>query len=211
MKWRASGFSLVELMTVVAIILIVAAIAMPAIQRINVTYQMNAAGHSAAGLLQQARLQAVKSNQPAYAQYTTTTTPNMVFVNGDPTVTTYAIGNPDVILSSRISFQTAGMPDHSQLKAYLGVTPVTAGSPSLQTGTAIGFNARGLPCLEGATPAVCQQQDAGGATPVFIWFISDGNGAWGAITVTAAGRIKSWRLASLDATLSACGYAACWQ
>lgn len=213
MKRRASGFSLVELSVVVVIILIVSAIAVPAIERINNAYRIDAAGHSVAGLLQQARLQAVKSNQAAYAQYNFTQLPNMVFVNADPAVKTYVAGNPDVALSLAVAFQTTLPADVNidQLTDYLGVTPATTGSPSLQLGPVIGFNARGLPCMEGASPAVCVQQDAGGATPVFAWFISDGRGDWEAITVTAAGRIKTWRLANRDATLTACGYAVCWQ
>ena len=211
MRRRESGFSLVELLLVVTIIVIIAAIAIPAIQRINITYKLDASARSAASLIQQARLQAVKSNQPAYTQYNTTSTPNMVFVNTDPSVTTYVAGNGDVALSSIVSFQQTGLPDHAQLDAYLGVSG-TPGSPKLQIGTVIGFNARGLPCVEGAAgPAVCQQQDATGATPVFGWFISDGHKSWSAVTVTAAGRVKSWHLASLDATSTTCGYPACWQ
>jgi prepilin-type N-terminal cleavage/methylation domain-containing protein len=213
MKRRAktTGFSLIELLAVMAILLVVTAIALPAIQKINVTYQMDVAAHSTASLLQQARLQAVSSNQPAYAQYVAATIPNSVFVNGDPSVTHYVSGNPSVAFGSRITFQISGLPDHSQLDAYLGVAPPPAGSPSVQIGTVVGFNARGLPCLEGASPAVCKQLDAGGATPAFLWFLSDGNGSWGAITITPAGRIKGWRLANRDASLASCGYPACWQ
>jgi prepilin-type N-terminal cleavage/methylation domain-containing protein len=209
MQRKEAGFSMVELLIVVAIMVIISAIAVPNLQRINASYKLDSAEHSAASLLQQARLQAVRNNQPAYVQYDTSKSPNMVFVNAD--LAAYAASDPDVELAIPLAFQTAGLPDHGQLDAYLGVS-TAPGSPKVQIGTPIGYNARGLPCVEGAAgPVVCQQQDASGATPVFEWFISNGRGGWGAITVTAAGRVKTWRMVSQNAASGACGYAACWQ
>src|SRR5262249_44490998 len=130
--------------------------------------------------LQQARMQAVRSNTPVYANYNSS---GIVFANGDPTVA-FAAGNPDVALASGLSFATTP-PDASQLNTYLGGTPTVP--------TNIGFNARGLPCTTAGNPAICTTITSG-----FEWFIKNGRGGWEAITVTPAGRIKSWRLSGMN-------------
>jgi Tfp pilus assembly protein FimT len=195
MRTRESGFSMVELMIVCVVMVIIAGLAVPNIFQTYRNYQLDSAGHSVASLLQQARMQAVKTNLPAYANFTNATAGNMAFVTNDPNNTTYAAGEPDVQLSPAVTFQ-AGPPDHAQLDAYLsGGTPQVAGS--------IGFNARGLPCTEsGGNPTVCAATTAG-----FEWFMQSAGG-WEAVTVTPSGRIKSWRLSV--ATGGTCGYTACW-
>ncbi|HEX4603072.1 MAG TPA: GspH/FimT family pseudopilin [Candidatus Angelobacter sp.] len=196
---QEKGFSLIELMIVCVVLIIISAIAVPNIMQINSMYKLDAAGHAVASLLQQARMQAVKSNVPVYAKYDNAT--NMVFATDDPG-NTYVAGNPDVAISSGLSFQ-ATPPDHSQLDTYVS----QSGGPAPQLATSIGFNARGLPCSEsGSNASVCQSVTAG-----FEWFIQKSNGGWEAITVTPAGRIKSWRLSKPSGGTSACGYNACWQ
>jgi prepilin-type N-terminal cleavage/methylation domain-containing protein len=184
---REKGFSLLELMVVCALLVIIAAIAIPNIVRINATYKLDAAGHSAASLLQQARMQAVKTNQPAYAKYNAN---GLVYVTGDPSAA-WVAGNPDVALPGGLSFQTAP-PNTSQLDTYVGGTA--------QIPASMAFNARGLPCIAGANPAVCPSTTTG-----FEWFIQDSRGGWEAITVTPSGRVKSWRLTSTG------GGTAVWQ
>jgi prepilin-type N-terminal cleavage/methylation domain-containing protein len=197
MRTRESGFSMVELMIVCVIMVIIAGIAVPNIFQTFRNYQLDAAGHSVASLLQQARIQAVKTNLPAYVNYTNAAAGNMAFVTNDPnnTTYTYTAGQPDVQLSPAVTFQGAP-PDHAQLDAYLNVaTP--------QVGGSIGFNARGLPCTEGGgNPTVCNSAATG-----FEWFMQSAGG-WEAVTVTPSGRIKSWRLSM--ATGGTCGYTACW-
>jgi len=206
MKRPDAGFSLIELIIVLVVLLIISTIAIPAIRVTINNYRLDAAGHAVASLLQQARLQAVKTNQSTYAQYDTTKSPNLAFVNSDPTVA-YVNGNPDAELTTTVSFQAAGMPNHAQLDAYVG-----AGT-EIQIGTSIGFNARGLPCMADATNVLrCLQiNPATGGTRSFEWFVqSSSNQGWEAITVTAAGRIKTWRFSGFDAANTRCGYAACW-
>ena len=178
-----AGFTLIEVTMVCVIMLIIAVIAVPNIMRANATYKLDAAGHSLASLLQQARMQAVKFNQPQYAQYDPTT--GVAFVN-DGSTATYAVGNPDVGLTGSLSFQAAAQtpPDHTQLDTYVGYT---AGNTQPVIGLPIGFNARGLPCSANGNPAVCPS-----ATGGYEWFVQYGNKGWEAITVTPAGRIKSW-------------------
>jgi type II secretion system protein H len=190
---RERGFSLIELMVVCVILAIISALAVPNMMQMNTNYKLNAAGHSLASLLQQARMQAVKTNQPAYAKYDNT---GKAFVTGDPAAG-FAAGNPDVQLASDLSFQTAP-PNHDQLDAYAG------GAQAVAT---IGFNARGLPCTaNNANPAVCPSTTTG-----FEWFLQNSRGGWEAVTVTPSGRVKSWRLAKSTGGTAQCGYAACWQ
>jgi Tfp pilus assembly protein FimT len=194
MRTRESGFSMVELMIVCVIMVLIAGLAVPNIFQTFRNYQLDSAGHSVASLLQQARIQAVKTNLPTYVNYTNAAAGNLAFVTNDPNNTTYAAGEPDVQLSSAVTFQNTP-PDHSQLDAYINAAP-PAGIVS------IGFNARGLPCVEsGGNPTVCS------APAGFEWFMQSAGG-WEAVTVTPSGRIKSWRLSV--ATGGTCGYTACW-
>ena len=180
---RERGFSMIELMIVCVVLVIISVIAIPNIALIVNNYKLDAAGHSVASLLQQARMQAVHANLAAYA-ITSNGSPNMAFVASTPNAA-YAAGDPDVAISPSITFQpapaTVGF--HSQLDTYLG-----GGTPEVGS---IGFNARGLACIANATnPTVCTPNNAG-----FEWFMQSNTG-WEAVTVTAAGRIKSWRLVS---------------
>ncbi|HZD93589.1 MAG TPA: prepilin-type N-terminal cleavage/methylation domain-containing protein [Candidatus Sulfotelmatobacter sp.] len=183
---RERGFSLVELMTVCVVLIIISAIAVPNIARINASYKLDASGHSVASLLQQARMQAVKTNQPAYAKYDNAT--GMVYITSDPGLA-YVAGNPDVAVSKGLTFNAAPPSFHGQLDAYVG-------AGVWQIPDNIGFNARGLPCIAvPGNPALCVSFPPKG----FEWFIQNGSGGWVAVTVTPAGRIKTWRLNSTSA------------
>lgn len=207
-KKQERGFSMIELMVVCIVIVIISVIAIPNIAQINANYKLDAAGRSVASLIQQARLQAVKNNLPAYVKYDAAASPNIAYVNANSTLA-YAPGNPDVGLSSGLVFQTAGI-DHSQLDNYLGGAGVVI-EPMTNNITSIGFNARGLPCVPTGNPQICSASD-GGAPPAYLWLIRNPANAWEAVTVTPAGRIKSWRMVNSTAGAAAsCGFAACWQ
>ncbi|HZD08175.1 MAG TPA: prepilin-type N-terminal cleavage/methylation domain-containing protein, partial [Candidatus Limnocylindrales bacterium] len=196
MRIRQSGFSMVELMIVCVVMVIIAGLAVPNIFQAYRNYQLDSAGHSLASLLQQARIQAVKTNLPAYVNYTNLAAGNMAFATNNPANTTYAYtaGQPDVQLSPAVTFENGPPdpntpPEHTQLNAYLSAGP----GATPQIGGSIGFNARGLPCSEttpGGNPAVCNLPLG---TSGYIWFMQNNIG-WEAVTVTPSGRIKSWRL-----------------
>ena len=185
MKKREAGFSMIELMIVCVIMLLIAALAVPNIFQTYRNYQLDSAGHSVASLLQQARTQAVKTNQPVYVKYDNVAAPNLVYATDAPGKA-YASGNPDVAISAALSFQPPPTTNfHAQLDTYI------TGAPQLGTTTGIiGFNARGLPCVADANPAVCNLPPG---TSGFEWFMQS-NGGWEAVTVTSSGRIKSWRV-----------------
>jgi prepilin-type N-terminal cleavage/methylation domain-containing protein len=206
MQSRQSGFTLIELMIVLVIMLILAGLVVPNIRQMNASYQLSAAGHAVAGILQQARIQAVKTNQPVYATVDVTQVPDAAYIASDPAAAR-TNASPQVTVAGAIQFQNAGIPDHSQLDSFLG-----APGAAIEVATAVGFSPRGLPCIQSG--AACFQQDPlkAGATPAFEWFMQNTTTqAWEAVTVTPSGRIKVWRLGQLDATTKACGFPACWQ
>jgi len=187
---------MVELMIACVIMVIIAALAVPNITRTYQNYRLDAAGHSVAGLLQQARMQAVKTNAPAYANTTNASSGNMAFVSTDNS-TAYTAGEPDIQLSAAVTFQpppTSPLTFHTQLDTYLNGGSTTQ-TPTI--GGPIGFNARGLPCVANTgNPTVCSLPVL---TSGFIWFMQSSIG-WEAVTVTTSGRIKAWRLVSQTST-----------
>ena len=214
---RNRGFTLIETVLVVAIALIITAIAVPAIRRTVSIYRLDASSHALASMLQEARMSAVKTNQPYYAEYgvvgTAGVAPNMAIAlpasrvnipfvppltGGQYTPST----DPAIATSGNVNVSAAGaaVPGHGQLDNSMGVA-----AAAVQAGGAIGFNARGMPCV----PNNASQWLCNGAATGFIWFMQDAmTGGWAAVTVSPAGRIKSWRLTS---TNGGCGFANCWQ
>ena len=206
------GFSLVELMVVMAIIMLIAGLALPQLRKVNTRYKLDTSGHAIAGLIQQARLQAVRSNQPAYAQFDATNPlANLAYVNSDKSAyVPDAIGVPVQTTKGGVMLQATvppGMVD--QLNAYLvGTSPSVFVEPP---GTPIGFSPRGVPCVgSSSNPAVCVQQDPGNSNLVatFLWLMTTGQGDWEAITVTAGGKVRTWQLLK---NTTGCGYPKCWQ
>jgi len=207
---KRRSFSLIELLVVVAIVLLIAALAMPQLQRVQTLYKLDTSGHSVAGLVHQARLQAVRSNQPAYVQFDTNNpSANLVYVNSDKSAYVVgAAGVPVVATNGGVTLQATVPPNMvDQLSAYLQGTNTT-GVIVEAPGTPIGFSPRGVPCV-GLTgnPAVCLQQDLN-KVPTFLWLMTTGNGDWEALTVTAGGKIKTWQL---QRGVTGCGYNKCWQ
>lgn len=190
MRRREAGFSLIELIVVVAIAILVMAIAIPAIKRTVTSYQLDASSRAVASMLQTVRSAAVKNEMPYYAQFNGVAGPSVVFalsaseLNGNvpynPTI------DPTVAINGNVVFPAAAPPPHAQLETAMGVT---AGTP-VQIGGPIAFNARGIPCQQNGTAWQCTR------TPVaFEWFMQNSmSGRWAAITVSPAGRIKSWRM-----------------
>jgi prepilin-type N-terminal cleavage/methylation domain-containing protein len=195
MNKRNAGFSILELLVVVAISLIVTAIAIPGVRRVTASYQLDSGGRLVASMLQSAKMAAVTANQPYYAQFDVPT-PRLASASPPPAVRAYLSTDPTAAISNTVSFRPPGALDHSQLDTYLGGG--NAANVSIQLGTPIGFNARGTPCVDpaGGFAFRCVQLPAG--LPVaFEWFIQhNSTQGWEAITVSPAGQIRSWRMTS---------------
>lgn len=181
------GFSLVELIMVLAIMLAIAAIAAPRFITFVSNYQLKAGLSGVSGVLQQARMVAVRKN--TNVTVTTYSASNRTFVYGDLDGNgSWSNGEPVAELPTKVSIQTSGNPGDATT-----IPNFTAEASSV----AIQFNARGLPCV--SISGICENLNTT-ASPVrnvgFVIYVQNtgrfGVSNWGAVTVTPAGRIQNW-------------------
>lgn len=179
---RQRGFSLIELVLVLFILLAVAGIAVPNIATAIANVRLRGSASDLSGLLQNARMLAVKNN----ATYT------------------LRFGLPNaqgayVDLNNNSSFDsTEPMIQFGGTVKQVAAPNGSSGTPSALDGaggllgwTAVGgnvsFNPRGLPCDVTKTPC---------ATGVgYVFYLSDTRASasgWAAVSVTAGGRTKVW-------------------
>jgi prepilin-type N-terminal cleavage/methylation domain-containing protein len=179
------GFSLLEMMIVLAIILVIAKITVP--RFINVVGDINLryVANNYSGLLQSARIQAVKKN--SFYTVTTTTLPTggtAFFVHAQ--AGSYTVTDPMLPLGSQVTYHAgtgSGATNESTLTCGAGCT--FGSSPNYPS-----FNARGLPCA--ISSGVCPQANNVGYVTLFSNTTITGNTSWAAVIVTAGGRIQIW-------------------
>lgn len=202
------GFTLLELMMVIAIILIVGAIAVPNVTRAIRTARIRSAAVEYANLLQITRSRAITDDrfyavyvQPAgngnppiaYADvYPTTLNGRSGF--GPPPAGHYNPGppaDPMTTLSLDVSPQPVGSAPNT---AGLNVAFCASCTPDLILNTAPTWGPDGMPCLSKAsldgTGTVCNS--SGGPVAYVTYFQSTVSQQWSAVSVSPAGRVKVW-------------------
>jgi prepilin-type N-terminal cleavage/methylation domain-containing protein len=198
------GFSLVELSVVVIITLLVAAWAVPsALTSIRMAHLRGAASDYA-GLLEQARIYAIRDNR-YYSTYILAPAGNnqvaQAYVDMLPKVltgasgnggTSVAVGDPTITIESEVVLEPVGAaPDTSNLESQLlpATTPVTPTDGSV---TAPTFGPRGLPCTPISMTGGSVCDSSGGATAYWTFLENSKTSSWQAVTITPAGRIQKW-------------------
>ena len=219
---RQSGFSVLELLLVVLILLVIAGMTAPRMLGIIDDQKVRASAQAFAGLLQTARSRATQDNQTYQVLTTTTNGTPIAYVDlhksddadGNQTYEpsgSAANGNnpePAVLLASPITIGDSGVPAGFDTDTLLGMTPFSdSTSPMVKIdGNAmpgLAFNERGLPCQRVQANQVCKNapvMNVGGvnqAVPIaYVTYLRyarrDGGTSFVAITVTPAGRIKTW-------------------
>jgi Tfp pilus assembly protein FimT len=183
------GFSLVELLVVVCIIMVVSAFALPRIQTAIAQIRLRASVTNVNGLIQQLRMQAVKDNR----SYKILTDPPTA-ANGNVTSVyidsndsgTFNPGEPSIPLPNDIVLS-----DGTGGPATTPGNPAITVPPYIKANTVtMSFNERGLPCVNPPAAPAC-----GAITPYVIYLQQIrpyATPAWAAITVNQAGRVKAF-------------------
>ena len=191
--WRKGrGFSLIELLIVVAMIMIVAAISVPRLLNTVSDINLRYAATNISGLLQSARMQSVRKNTFYTVQATTLSTGETgyyVHFQGG----TYTVGDPLLPLGSQITAYTglgSGAPNESTFASGTssnGLSFAPNAGPDAPS-----FNARGLPCIGVPATGACPFVPGLG----FVMFLSKssalGNISWASIAITPSGHIQIW-------------------
>jgi len=180
------GFSLVELMIVLLVILVLAAITAPGllntISDINLRYSASNFG----GLLQSARIQAVRKNTFYGVQPVALPAGDSGYYVDIPKSGAYANGDPLMPLGTTLTVHPgigSGAPNEGTFVGNLNFVVTPGGTPP-------SFNARGLPCV--AAGNLCPQNPGQG----FVVFLSrstvTGNVRWASVVVNPSGRVQIW-------------------
>ncbi len=184
------GFSLIELLIVVAIVMVLAAITVPRILNAISDTKLRYFATNYSGILQSARMQAVRKNIYYQIQSTTLSSGGSAYFVDIPKSGSYAVGDPLLPVGSQITVHVgtgSGAPNEGTFTSGtstsgLSFAPISGASdPS--------FNARGLPCV--VASGACPYSGQG-----FVVFLSKpsltGNLDWAAVAITPSGHIQIW-------------------
>ena len=183
-----AGFSLVELVIVVAIFLIVAAIAVPSASALLNRVKLRGAAQQLADLYQEARMKAVQDDTYYEVLVSADFTRAYVDVNGDGTE-----GNLIFVAPSAMTLSNSGVP--AGLDAKLGFanfdqveTSTTFDSDGNQR-SGIAWSSRGFPCQRNSATSPCQ---TGRGWLQYLQHQEAGGVAYAAVSVSPSGKVKIW-------------------
>lgn len=182
---RQGGFTILEITIALAIMMIVAAIAIPNLMQAWADMELRSVGTQVADLMQLARMRAAKNNATYPVRYQVTNGVQQVYVdlnnNG-------ALDNlePYIDLPRSIAL-TAGPPNgNGQPSAFVYTADTTSGTPYSNTDI-LAFSPRGLPCNYD-NPPTCSTP----SITYFVYYFQDARpNGWSAVLVTKAGRTKT--------------------
>jgi prepilin-type N-terminal cleavage/methylation domain-containing protein len=183
---KAQGFSLLEVLIVLAVVLILAAVAVPRLMSTVNDISLRYAASDFSGLVQSARIQAVRKNTFYTIVQGNLPSGTPAYYIDIPKTGVYANGDPMLPIGPATNVWPgigSGAPNEGAFIAGLNFTVNPGGTPP-------SFNARGLPCA--AVGNSCPQTPGQG----FVIFMSKaatmGGTPWAAVVINPSGHIQLW-------------------
>jgi Tfp pilus assembly protein FimT len=182
----SGGFTVTEIIVVLAIVMTLAGIAFPIFTRISYNIRLKSAAVNVSGLMQQARILAARQNAVYTIAIPSAGGQACIDLNNDGACQST---EPVIKFNSNI-IPATGAPSGSGGTPSAYVLVGDTGTTNYDNATTLGYSARGLPCAySGGT---CSTPAAG----YFVYYLKDprpdGTTGWGAVVVTRTGRTKSY-------------------
>jgi prepilin-type N-terminal cleavage/methylation domain-containing protein len=200
-----AGFSLTELVVVLAIILVVSGLSFPSLSRSIDNARLKSAAQQVASIYQQARVLSTQDNTfHELLIETPANGPTRMCVDVDGSASCDN-NEPNVQLSA-VKLVGSGVPVELD-SATLGFSPLTTACSQTYNQQdkpvqALAWNSRGLPCQRTSTTSSCSNWSTtpAGAGPVaWVQYLklqrSADDAIYAAVTVSPTGRIKTWSYA----------------
>jgi Tfp pilus assembly protein FimT len=181
---RMRGFTLVELMVVVMLVIAIAAISVPKLIQFWQDWQLRSAAAEVADLTQQARMGAARTNAIYPVRFQMNGGLQQVYI--DQNNNSVLDANETYIDLPQSVTGASGAPSGSggQPSAYTLVGDSSSGTP-FDNSNVIAYSQRGLPC--NYSSSVC----ATPAASYFVFYFKDSRtNDWAAVLVTKSGRSK---------------------
>jgi prepilin-type N-terminal cleavage/methylation domain-containing protein len=191
----SNGFTLTEIVVVLAIVLIMAGVAFPIFTRISYNIRLKSAAVNISGLMQQARILAARQN----AVYTVLipSTGGTACINLNPGIDStcdsgeVVLGQTEPLIRFNANvIPAAGAPNGSGGTPSAYVLPGDSSGTPYDNATTLAYSARGLPCAY--VSSTCNTP----AASYFVYYLKDprpdGTTGWAAVVVTRTGRTKSY-------------------
>jgi len=197
---KERGFTLVELVMVVAVLLVVAGMAVPNFNSAMRSVRLKGSVSDYAGLLQSARIRAVDDDR-YYSVYILGGASTEAFVDIYPQQQSGASGSggtqtdpndPIIGINREVVQQPVGAaPNTASLKAlFLPANATVVIGDGSVAASAVTFGPRGLPCS--ASALTCKTHLPAGDVAYWTFFQDNISTSWAAVTVTPAGRVRRW-------------------
>jgi prepilin-type N-terminal cleavage/methylation domain-containing protein len=198
-----AGFSLIEILVVVSILLVISAIEIPNMMQTIAQVRLRSAANSLAGLLQQGRIRAVRDNK-YYRVFgytvdgtvqTADTNIACVDIDNNATCSTTATtlitnkSNPQIRLGGSNMLTTSTPP--TSVATTAGISASNYNVIEQDKNLQVYFNSRGLPCA--ISGSICSATGSGKGY-AYIYYITNGHpiDGWAAVTVSPSGRVRVW-------------------
>ncbi len=189
---RARGFSLIELLIVVFIVLVLAAIVIPNVLLAVTNLKLRGSASDLAGLMQQARILAAKNNAPFVVLYGTRNGAQIAYIRDSRNGLAGGYVTPEPLVEfSGTTVPAGGAPSGGGGQPTPYVLAGDTGAGSYDNTSTLGYTGRGLPCNYDSTtvPATCSTPPA----KYFVYYLTDtrtSQPGWAGVVVTKSGRSK---------------------